>query len=85
MGLNWKSHEVRWRFREVLSLLCGGIYPRKEIVDAWIDSDNEDLQSWCVNNAGLTYLAGISVLEAAVLLVEGAFDNANIDSEGNIK
>lgn len=85
MELNWKSEDVRWRFRETISLLCAGYYPRKEIVDAWLDSDDEELQQWCVANAGLTYLTGISIIEAAQMLVEEAFGNANIDEEGRIK
>jgi hypothetical protein len=83
MELNWKSLDTRDRFIEAIALLCAGAYPPEEMIDAWLDSDDERLQTWCVNEAGLSYLTGISIIEAAHMLVEEAFGNANIDAEGN--
>lgn len=85
MELNWKSRQVRQRFCETLALLCAGDYPPEAMVDAWLDSDDERLQTWCVNEAGLCYLTGISIIEAAQTLVDEAFANTNIDEEGIIR
>jgi hypothetical protein len=84
MELDWNSKETRERFREVLALLCAGDYPPTEMVDAWLDSDDESLQTFCVREAGLTYLTGISIVEVAQTLVDEAFGNTNIFSDGSI-
>jgi hypothetical protein len=83
--LNWKSYKTRQRFIEVLCLLCAGAFPTVEMVNAWLDTDDESLQQWCIAEAGLSYLTGIGIIEAAQMLVEEAFANANIDEEGNIR
>jgi hypothetical protein len=85
MQLNWKAKGTRQRFAEVISLLCAGDYPPDDYIHDWLDSDDEKLQQWVCCEAGLSYLTGIGIIEAAQFLVDAALENANIDEEGNIR
>lgn len=55
-----------------------------EMVDAWLDSDDECLQQFCIDHSKLNWPMGIGLIEAAMELVDGARGNANIDDDGNL-
>ena len=69
-------------FKEALVAITGkeppfdltGIYESRHISDDIID----DLQAWCADNSNPHWATGLSMLEAADLIVDGAIENANI-------
>lgn len=83
MEINWKLPEFRHRFREAINVLTDD-WPDMEVVNAWFDSDDEDLQYFCAAHSVYYWMTGIGIIEAAYLLVEGALENANIDEVGRI-
>lgn len=84
--IDYNIKEFRHRFREAINALTDD-WPDMEIVDDWLD--NEDgggykLQDFCACNSTYYWMTGIGIIEAALLLVEGARENANIDEHGRI-
>jgi hypothetical protein len=84
MKLNWKSAETRARFKEAIWVIAGRM-PSAILVDAYLDSDSVSLQEFCIEYMPATWMTGIGIIDAAYLLVDEAFANANIDEEGNIR
>ena len=84
MNINWKSPAIRQRFQEAIWSIIGR-WPSIEMINEWFDTDEEEFQHWCIEHARVQWMTGIGIIEAAYLLIEGAFENANIDAEGHIK
>jgi len=82
--LDWQSQATQWRFTEALSKMLY-VRPTDSMVRDWLDESTEDLQQFCVKWARCNWMTGIGIIEAAQGLVEDAFENTNIDSEGNIR
>jgi hypothetical protein len=55
------------------------------MISEWLDTDEEGLQQFCCKHARIQWTTGIGTIEAAYLLIETAFENGNIDSEGNVR
>lgn len=79
----WKSHGWRVLMRDALNLMLKKEVPM-EMIDAWFDSDDEELQHYCIEHMKLEWPMGIGLIEAAMELVDGARGNANIDDDGNL-
>ena len=70
--------------QEVIALLCGGKKPTLKSIK--IDEDRTDprngcdgdLHGWCVLHCEPQWMTGLSVTEAADLILEGAIENGNI-------
>lgn len=70
---------------EAISVIAGtpppfwleGVYKFNDITDEHVQ---EALQSWCSEHARPVWATGLSMIEAAELIVEMAIENANIDS-----
>lgn len=58
------------RFRHALAVLCGGVAPPEEMCADWLNSDDEALQTWAVNNTVMDWAMGITVVEAAMKLAD---------------
>lgn len=54
---------------------CRGVYASRELDDDQI----QRLQGWCADNARPAWATGLSMIEAADLIVDGAVENANIE------
>jgi len=70
--------------REALQALCGAEPPA--FVQGWDINDLtedqvQELQDWCSLNARPEWATGLSMMEAAVLIVEGAVENNNIEQK----
>lgn len=84
--IDYNIKEFRHRFREAINALTDD-WPDMEIVDDWFDNEaggGYKLQDFCATNATYYWMTGIGIIEAAMLLVEGAAENANIDEEGRV-
>lgn len=81
--LNWKSKETRERYREVINVFTDD-WPTMSMVNEYLDGDDHNLQDFCATNSVYFWMTGIGILDAAHLMVDGAFENANIDEEGRI-
>lgn len=69
-------------FKEVLTVLTGE-EPPFELTDVMssseIDDDTHDLlQDWCATNSKPKWATGLSMIEAADVIVEGAIENGNL-------
>lgn len=68
--------------REVLSALCGGEEPpafvKGHSTEGLSEKENEELQDWCSLNAKPEWVMGISIIEAAEMIVVEAVGNDNI-------
>lgn len=60
-------------------------FPHISMISEWLDTDEEGLQQFCCKHARIQWTTGIGTIEAAYLLIETAFENGNIDSEGNVR
>lgn len=68
-------------FQEALELLVGKPCPIQVPrfgTEGLSDKDVSSLQDWCSSNARPRWATGLSMMEAAELIVEGALENANI-------
>lgn len=71
------AHPTTWmeRFRDALTVLCGGKEPSLELCEKWLsneqDSNGSDpLQDWVCCNTVLPWSQGIIVIDAAYALAE---------------
>lgn len=81
----WDSEGWRKLFLEVLTMMCHMENPPTlEMVNAWFDKDDDYLRHHCACLDKLGWMTGIHMIEAAQLIVEGAYENANIDEFGNL-
>jgi hypothetical protein len=68
-------------FGQVLELLTRRILPFEVPslgTTGMVDQDLQILQDWCAYYAQPTWATGLSMIEAAELIVKGAIDNGNI-------
>lgn len=68
-------------FREALAAIVGKDppeYVRGHGLKGMTDKQVEELQDWCSMNARPEWATGLSMLEAAEMIVEEAVGNANI-------
>lgn len=76
-------HECPNYFREAIHAVVGK-YPPMEVPRYGAhDMGNEviELQDWCASNARPEWATGLSMIEAAELIVQQALDNANIKKD----
>jgi hypothetical protein len=85
MQLNWKSPATRKRMQEAIFTLTNPHFPDIKLIDEWEDTSEGALQDFCAEYSFIPWWTGIGIIEAAYLLVETAFENGNIDSDGNVK
>lgn len=57
------------RFIEVLGLLSRAVPPR-EMCEAWLNDESEELQGWVASNARMDWMSGIGAIEAAQALAD---------------
>jgi hypothetical protein len=84
VAANWKEPGWRKLFHESISMMLNEPPPLKMVEDYLDDVDVDDLQQFCITHHRLEWAMGISVIDAAYLFVEGAYENANIDKKGNL-
>jgi cell division protein ZapA (FtsZ GTPase activity inhibitor) len=67
-------------YSEAFSLFCNGEPPHldKLAIDALDHKEFLELQEWSVNNAKVTWMTGIGIIEAVDSLVYSAVENGNI-------
>ena len=69
-------------FKEALESLTGKklpmVVPRFK-ASRMSDENQYKLQEWCVDNARPPWATGLSMIEAAELIVQGAIENGNIE------
>ena len=67
-------------FREALHAIIGGYPPMEVPLYSASEMGDEvlELQDWCASNARPEWATGLSMIEAAELIVQQALDNANI-------
>jgi len=75
-------------FREIVEQLCGVAPPDWLSLDPEVEGPANALserqinsQDWCAMNVPLPWMTGLSVIEAAELIIKGAAENANIHEE----
>jgi len=75
--------EVPNYFREALKVLIGKEPPMEVPPYGSHDMDDEvlRLQDWCAEHARPSWATGLSMIEAAELIVDQALENANIKEE----
>lgn len=69
-------------FREALQFVVGKeppAYVKGFGIEGLTDSQLTELQDWCSLNARPEWATGLSMIEAAELIVKGAIENGNID------
>lgn len=69
-------------FKEALESLTGKKLPMRVPrfkASRMSDENQYKLQEWCVNNANPPWATGLSMIEAAELIVQGAIENGNIE------
>jgi hypothetical protein len=69
-------------FREALQAVVGKVppaYVKGFGTEGLTDKQVSDLQDWCSLNARPEWATGLSMIEAAELIVRGAIENGNID------
>lgn len=81
--IDLNTTELRRRFREAINALTDK-WPDMEMVDAYLDDECHKLQDFCATHCTYVWMTGMGVIEAAMLLVDGAAENGNIDEEGRI-
>lgn len=52
---------------------------KDEYINRFSDRENDELQSWAIDESNLPWCTGMGVIEAAIALVKDAAENANID------
>ncbi len=73
---------VKNPFYDALAAMTGELPPDycKGLVDAAPLGDRvHELQTWCANHCRPEWATGLSIIEAAELIVRGAIENANIE------
>ena len=81
---NWGNPGWRVLFLEALTALLKAPPTPKMVEDYLDDEDVDTLQQFCVEHQRVNWAMGISAIDAAYLYVEGAYENANIDKQGNL-
>lgn len=69
-------------FKEALESLTGKKLPMRVPrfkASRMSDENQYKLQEWCVDNAQPPWATGLSMIEAAELIVQGAIENGNIE------
>jgi hypothetical protein len=69
-------------FKEALESLTGKNLPMRVPrfkASRMSDENQYKLQEWCVDNAQPPWATGLSMIEAAELIVQGAIENGNIE------
>jgi hypothetical protein len=56
-----------------------------EYLSEFSDDNNHILQTWAVNHSNLVWCTGMGVIEASILLVKEAVNNANIQADSSKK
>ncbi|UWX68864.1 hypothetical protein [Burkholderia gladioli] len=70
------------RFIDAMGLLCRG-KPDRAMCEQWLTHENDDLQSWAINNIRIHWQMGISTIEAAQYLADLPEEGEN--HEGSTK
>lgn len=71
------EHPLREALKAVVGKEPPG-YVRGHTIQGLTDRQVMELQDWCSINARPEWATGLSMLEAAEMIVQGAVDNANI-------
>lgn len=69
-------------FKEALESLTGKKLPMRVPrfkASRMSDENQFKLQEWCVDNANPPWATGLSMIEAAELIVQGSIENGNIE------
>ena len=69
-------------FKEALESLTGKKLPMRVPrfkASRMSDENQYKLQGWCINNAQPPWATGLSMIEAAELIVQGAIENGTIE------
>ena len=75
----------RMFFREAIQAIIGKPCPVKTPIISLSELNDDEtmaLQDWCSNNANPLWATGLSMMEAAELIVKSALENANITEDG---
>lgn len=71
---------------QAISMITGKAAPAfmKNVTDITTINDKQcdELQYWCIENSPLPWMTGWGVVEAAIVIVNGAAENANIGQNG---
>lgn len=67
-------------YKEIFGLLLTEA-PSDNLIEQYLRGDHLPLQEFCADKSKIKWATGLSILDAADLIIEGAIENANIKDE----